>query len=86
MMGYSFSSIEAALAISLVDPDRELTSAEAPSSSSGSSSESLLEAAAEAVEDISEGSHLAKVQTCLYFDLVVWITPSYLMMCRRFQS
>eukprot|EP00596_Hydrurales_sp_CCMP1899_P009732 CAMPEP_0119043946 /NCGR_PEP_ID=MMETSP1177-20130426/27152_1 /TAXON_ID=2985 /ORGANISM="Ochromonas sp, Strain CCMP1899" /LENGTH=1122 /DNA_ID=CAMNT_0007013131 /DNA_START=32 /DNA_END=3400 /DNA_ORIENTATION=- len=60
MMGYSFSSIEAALAISLVDPDRELTSAEAPSSSSGSSSESLLEAAAEAVEDISEGSHLAK--------------------------
>ena len=35
LMSYAFSSLEAALAITLVDPDRELTSSSSSSSSSG---------------------------------------------------
>lgn len=65
LMSYSFSTLEAALAITLVDPDRELTSSEVSASSSSSASEEPESALS--VGDLgAEGSHLIKSGKAVY--------------------
>jgi hypothetical protein len=65
LMGYSFSTLEAALAITLVDPDRELTSSEVSASSSSSAQEEVEGALV--VGDLNaEGSHLIKSGKAVY--------------------